>query len=411
MTIAAGGKHNLALKEDGSVWSWGGNMYGQLGDGSDSDRTIPVRVSGLSNIVTITEGGNHSFAFKEDGSVWSWGLNTYGQLGDGTTINRKTPVQISGLSDMVTMTITAGGEHCLALKEDGSVWSWGFNNRGQLGDGTTTNRWPPVQVSGLVDVMSIAAGSNHSFALKEDGSVWSWGFNFRGLLGDGTTAMTRATPVQVRETWTPDHLNFDLPTNEVTIPATGTSTVTVQAKAYNINNAEVVGAEITYSLASPYPGISLDSQTGILTVDSTSQPGELILVANCKQLTKEVTLFIKRNQAPIVEEPEITINANEGREYNLCVYGKEAVNFTEVTFTLAYDPTMFEVKDLYAMTRNGETTTGIIEGTGIIFTEVTPGLIRFKTDKQVPSGKMWSGILTVIRLKAIQTGSSTITIE
>ncbi len=192
--IAGAEYHTVALKEDGTVWAWGCNHYGQLGDGTSTNRPNPVQVSGLSNVTAIAGGSNHTIALKEDGTVWAWGYNACGQLGDGTTTNRTTPMQVSGLSNV---TAIAGAEyHTVALKEDGTVWTWGCNHYGKLGDGTSTNRPTPVQVSGLSNVTAIAGGSNHTIALKEDGTVWAWGYNACGQLGDGTTT-NRTTPMQV----------------------------------------------------------------------------------------------------------------------------------------------------------------------------------------------------------------------
>ncbi|MFD2329317.1 RCC1 domain-containing protein [Cohnella sp. GCM10020058] len=192
--IAAGYYHSLALKADGTVWSWGYNNSGQLGDGSTSNRSVPVQVSGLSNVVALAAGGYHSLALKDDGTVWAWGSNQFGQLGDGTTVNRLSPVQVSGLSGVTD--IAGGLGHSLAAKSDGSAWSWGLNANGQLGDGTTASSASPVQAASLGGVVKVAAGGYHSLALKSDSTVRSWGANDAGQLGDGTTTQ-RLTNVQV----------------------------------------------------------------------------------------------------------------------------------------------------------------------------------------------------------------------
>jgi hypothetical protein len=195
VALAGGERHSLALKDDGTVWAWGANYYGQLGDGTTTQRLTPVQVSGLSGVIAIAGGGSHSLALKGDGTAWAWGRNSEGQLGDGTTEVRRTPVQVSGLSGV---TAIAGGDfHSLAAKGDGTVWSWGHNDLGQLGDGTSgTQRLTPVQVSGLSGVIAVAGGGKFSLALKGDGTVWGWGYNGYGQLGDGTN-ITRLTPVQV----------------------------------------------------------------------------------------------------------------------------------------------------------------------------------------------------------------------
>ena len=192
--IAAGYSHSLALRTDGTVWACGYNNFGQLGDGTTTNKTTAVQVSGLSGVTAIAGGYYHSLALKNDGTVWAWGANDYGQLGDGTTTETTTAVQVSELSGVTA--IACGYSHSLALRNDGTVWAWGANDHGQLGDGTTTETTTAVQVSGLSGVTAIAAGSEHNLALKDDGTVWTWGDNWYGQLGDGTTIKT-TTAVQV----------------------------------------------------------------------------------------------------------------------------------------------------------------------------------------------------------------------
>jgi len=139
---------------------------------------------------SVASGYSHALGITTDGTLWAWGLNSYGQLGDGTTTNRLSPVQVgSGFAQ-----VAAGYLHTVALKADGTLWAWGYNGFGQLGDGTTTQRLSPVQVgSGFAQV---AAGYLHTVALKADGTLWAWGYNYYGQLGDGTTT-NRLSPVQV----------------------------------------------------------------------------------------------------------------------------------------------------------------------------------------------------------------------
>jgi RHS repeat-associated protein len=189
--LAGGQYHSLAVASDGSVWAWGYNADGELGDGTTASRLTPVQVNGLSDATAVAAGDLHSLALTGGGSVRSWGANAFGQLGDGTTANRTSPVQVSGLSGVTA--IAAGNYHSLALKSDGSVLAWGLNNAGQLGDGTTTNRTSPVTVQGLSGVVAVAAGglpgyAGHSVALKADGTVWAWGYGKNGQLGLGSTS-------------------------------------------------------------------------------------------------------------------------------------------------------------------------------------------------------------------------------
>ncbi len=198
--ISAGTYHVLALKSDGTVWAWGDNLYGQVGNGANgADVSSPVQVSGLSNVVKITSGRFFSLAVKDDGTVWSWGQNLYGQLGDGTTTNRNAPVQVSGLSGVTSAIAATGAFHCMAVKSDNTVWAWGRNTYGNIGDNTLTDRYLPVQMIGGSDVAEMAAGTNFSILFKTDGTFWGCGRNLSGQLGDGTflqrNVLTQSTGV------------------------------------------------------------------------------------------------------------------------------------------------------------------------------------------------------------------------
>jgi alpha-tubulin suppressor-like RCC1 family protein len=198
VSLATGSGHSLGVDDTGGVWSWGDNSRGQLGDGTLSSRTAPGRVTGLSSAIGVDAAASDSLAVLRDGSVYAWGWNAYGQLGDGTTTQRPLPVRVMGLANAVQ--VAAGDLHSLALKSDGTVWSWGNGNTGQLGNGTLSTA-TPLQVvlpSGapLDNVVAISSGSTHNLALRRDGTVWAWGQNDDGRLGDGTRT-SRFRPVQV----------------------------------------------------------------------------------------------------------------------------------------------------------------------------------------------------------------------
>jgi alpha-tubulin suppressor-like RCC1 family protein len=212
IAVAAGANHSLAMRNDGTVWTWGYNNYGQLGNGtsgSGTNKPTPVKVTvtggePLENVKAVAAGQSHSVALKSDGTVWSWGYNYAGQLGDGTTENSNRAVQVteSSSTKLTKATAVAAGDYfTVVLKEDGTVWSCGQNSNGQLGNGTTTssNRAVRATIVGgapLTEVTAVAAGQQHSVALKSDGTVWSWGRNDKLQLGDGTAEQrVRATQV------------------------------------------------------------------------------------------------------------------------------------------------------------------------------------------------------------------------
>ena len=183
--ISAGEDHTVALRTDGSLWAWGSNRYGGLGDGTTADRSLPTRAGGDSDWVYASAGYSHTVAIKADGSLWAWGLNEWSQLGDGTTCASSVPVRVSGGPAHGWTSVSAGREHTMAVGADGSLWAWGRNLAGHLGDGTTSNRDVPTRIGADYDWDSVSAGRAHTVAIKTDGSLWAWGANWSGQLGDG----------------------------------------------------------------------------------------------------------------------------------------------------------------------------------------------------------------------------------
>jgi alpha-tubulin suppressor-like RCC1 family protein len=204
--IAATRSHALGLKTDGTVLGWGVDSWGQLGRGSTNGTAqTPAVISSFGDVVAISANGNEfaatSFALKENGSLWGWGHGNSGKLGDGTTTNHNnlSPTQVVA-GDGVFVAVAAGVNHTVAIKEISSVnsvWTWGLRTSGALGDNSTTSfAASPQQVADLPDVVVVAAGYQFSVALKSDGSVWTWGRNAEGQLGDGTT-VDRKLPIEV----------------------------------------------------------------------------------------------------------------------------------------------------------------------------------------------------------------------
>ncbi|MCL2503757.1 MAG: cell wall-binding repeat-containing protein, partial [Coriobacteriia bacterium] len=201
--VSAGEQHTLALKNDGSLWAWGWNASGALGDGTWQSKNSPVRVGTATDWVAIAAGGEHSIAIKDDGSLWVWGDNMHGQLGvdTGLEMSKNVPIGIEG--GAAWKAVSADGLYTLAIKDDGSLWAWGQNASGQLGDGTTVNKSIPARIGAGNDWEAISAGGEiwspggQSLAIKNDGSLWAWGANYFGQLGDGAFGYDRdrSTPV------------------------------------------------------------------------------------------------------------------------------------------------------------------------------------------------------------------------
>jgi alpha-tubulin suppressor-like RCC1 family protein len=182
-SISAGGQHTLALLANGTVMAWGGNGFGQLGDGTTTIRAVPVATKGLTGVRAIAAGGTHSLALMSNGTVMAWGNNESGQLGTGNTIESEVPVAVKGLTGV--RAIAAGRDHSLALMSSGTVMAWGADESGQLGNGTIKPASSvPVAVKGLTGVTAISAGGAFSLALTNKGTVEAWGSDGSGQLGN-----------------------------------------------------------------------------------------------------------------------------------------------------------------------------------------------------------------------------------
>ena len=199
--IAAGGKHTVAVKSDGTVWTWGSNLFGQLGNGNNSmlNSKVPVQVQGLTGVIAVAAGARHTVAIKSDGTVWAWGDNTYGQLGNNNTTMTKSvvPIQVPRLSGVNA--VAAGLDHTVALDSSGTVWTWGYNSNGELGTNSSkamsSTPTPAVWISNnppgafnLTAITAIAAGNHNTVAVDSSGTVWAWGYK-NSTLGYSSVAV------------------------------------------------------------------------------------------------------------------------------------------------------------------------------------------------------------------------------
>jgi len=194
--VAGGTLHTAAIKTDGTLWTWGDNEYGELGDNTVTNKSSPVQtITGGTNWKQVAGGSFHTAAIKTDGTLWTWGYNGNGGLGDSTVTNKSSPVQtIAGGTNWKQ--VAGGYFHTAAIKTDGTLWTCGYNSYGQLGDSTITNKSSPVQtITGGTNWKQVACGYFHTAAIKTDGTLWTCGYNGYGQLGDSTIT-NKSSPVQ-----------------------------------------------------------------------------------------------------------------------------------------------------------------------------------------------------------------------
>ena len=202
IAIDAGKYHTVAIKSDGTLWSWGGNTDGQLGDGTKENSAIPIQESThATDWVAVSAGDNYTAAIKSDGTLWSWGLNDDGQLGDGTTNSSSIPVQESTHS--TDWSVVEGKiRFTAAIKADGTLWAWGDNSEGNLGDGTQNDSSVPIkEPTGATDWAYVAIGHGYVTAMKTDGTIWTWGFDDDGVLGNGDPTDDVPVPTMIDITY------------------------------------------------------------------------------------------------------------------------------------------------------------------------------------------------------------------
>jgi alpha-tubulin suppressor-like RCC1 family protein len=197
-SVSAGDLHTCGLSNAGTVWCWGYNDYGQLGNGTFSTaitpQQVPQQVGTASDWISLEAGRFHTCGLRIDGTAWCWGWNDTGQLGNGTTTSTAIPQQVGGASDWISLEL--GYTHTCGLRADGTAWCWGNNGDGQLGNGTFTAATTPQQVGAASDWISLAAGTYHTCGLRTDGTAWCWGYNGFGQLGNGDDTYTGATTPQ-----------------------------------------------------------------------------------------------------------------------------------------------------------------------------------------------------------------------
>ena len=196
--ISAGLNFSLAIRTNSTIWSWGLQTEGQLGDGTTTTRSSPVSVvGGFTDWCQVSAGNNHSVAVRTNGTIWGWGCNAGGRLGNNNTANVSSPVSVvGGLTNWCG--VSAGGKHTLGLNTSGVLWAWGYGSYGRLGYNCTTNQSSPVSVvGGFTDWCQISAGNYHSAAVRTNGTAWAWGYGTQGQMGNNGSSQANPSPVSV----------------------------------------------------------------------------------------------------------------------------------------------------------------------------------------------------------------------
>ena len=249
--IAVGAYSSYAIRTDGTLWSWGDNTNGALGTNNPSvlQQSSPVQVGALTNWLQVAAGPYCCFVVKTDGTLWAWGRNSSGQLGDGTTINRSSPVQIGSLTTWASVSARQVLPNALAVTTSGALYSWGDGSQGQLGSGAVVSRSSPAQVGALTNWSKVSIGSS-ALATKTDGTMWSWGSGAQGQLGlNNTTSYSSPKQIGSLQSWSKISSGD---TNKFAIKTDGT------LWSWGANSSANLGQNNTTYLSSP-------KQVGALT--------------------------------------------------------------------------------------------------------------------------------------------------
>ena len=339
--IALGGQHSCALTTGGSVKCWGLNNYGQLGDGTRSDKSTPVDVTGLTNVSAIALGDFHSCALTTTGGVKCWGWSGDGQLGDGSTTMSTSPVDVTGLTSGVTA-IALGGKHSCALITGGSVKCWGDNASGQLGNGSTTDRTTAVDVhtsssssTAISGVSAIALGDTHSCALTTTGGVKCWGRGDYGQLGNGL-GTDQSTPVDVSVSGFSFGADTTAPTfSAAAVNVEGTTITLTYSEALSATTAGTSDfAVLVGGVSRSVSSVSVSGSTVVLTLASPAvESGQSVSVAYTQPAGSNAVKDSAGNKASSLSSTSVTNNSTVDTSGPSFVSAATNTAGTEITLT------------------------------------------------------------------------------
>lgn len=385
LTVSAGAVHTLALKTNGTLWAWGNGQFGQLGNGLFNSATPNVTQIGTANDWTeISAGNRFSLAIKNNGTLWAWGWNNTGQLGDNTTVDQNVPIQIGTATDWLR--IDAGDQHSLGVKTNGTLWSWGNNTSGQLGNGNNTTSLIPIQIGTLTNWLLVSAGVNHSIATDNSNFLYTWGNNTNGQLGDGTNTSNN----------TPNAVSFSIdgtPSLCIAISAGNTFSLIIKnnntlwssgfntsgqlglANNTNVNAFNQVGTGNTWQTISAGDVHSLALETTLdLWSTGRNMEGQLGIGTNTASNTFQ---FVTCPNTPLTNDDFVTINSkpivspNPSNGIFTLTYYLENETTTTIKLTNVQGQLISEFRKDYAIGLQNEEVDLSNQSSGIYFLSLT----------------------------------------
>ncbi len=349
VAIASGYHHIVALKSDGSVWAMGNNHIGQLGIGSFEDKWEPVKVEGLNDIVGIFAGEDNTFAIKSDGTVWACGANFYGEFGTVSSKEVNIPVKIEGLDDVIC--VAACWESISIAKSDGTIWSLGDNYSGQLGNNITEETYIPVEVKGITDIVSVSAGSRFKMAINSKGDLFTWGDNCDGQLSLGE---------DIREEFFPKQA---LANNSYDISDTSLRNIFVNGRDIEMFSPEILHYKVNFSgCPDVIPSINVvpsnpDSKTKVIQAPNMPGTAFIEVVAEDGMATETYSVeFVLESETPIpMPATQVDASIASRRDNAISVVGCVTNAVEEYIYIKVYnsiDELIFDGRDL--MGRDGD---------------------------------------------------------
>jgi len=472
--VAAGGSHTMAIRSDGSIWAWGENGHGQLGDGTYADRATPVQVMGVTDASDIALGARHSLCAAAGGEIYGWGDNSEYQLASRGLSDSPLPetvpcpggmTYVKAAGDDSLAGVEGGGtwawgasratryvievpelEGCkpeidMMIKPDASVWSYiamdtdpfyeetaiaglsgiaaisGSNgNYVALDDGGTVwafNGWdPPGAISGLANITGISASGGHCVALDSHNNLWAWGDNTYGQLGDGTTACS-GVPVPVLECLPPGPpatVEAAVSPGSLYIPKSGTASASATAVVRDASGFALLGETVQWSIDAPAPaGVSIGPGSGEITVGANAQAGAVTIRAT--SATDPLVAGTAELALESAAANGFVLTITQGNEYRVALRAEGIVSFSGMAIKINYDPAKLQLVNIAEQAGGAYAAAGAIPGTRITVSAASPGSVSLLFNTSIPQGKAWSGVITILRFKALASGATAISVE